>query len=101
LKASYFKIFSVGQGLSNLVCESGVVIETTIMTTMTTNDQLELGFNATQSRIYGRRRETRVARAQWWFAKMRETVANAVDWRTPDPRSEQILFPGANREVQI
>lgn len=71
------------------------------MTTMTNNEQLELGFNATAHRIYGRRRETRVARAQWWFAKMRETVANAVDWRTQDPRAEQILFPGANREVQV
>ena len=37
---------------------------------MTTN-QLELGFNGTQSRIHGRRRETRVTRAKWWFAKMR------------------------------
>jgi hypothetical protein len=71
------------------------------MTTMTNDQQLELGFNATQSRIYGHRRETRVARAQWWFAKMRAAVAGAVDWRTQDPRAEQILFPGANREVQI
>ena len=70
------------------------------MTTMTTNEQLELGFNASQSRIYGHRRETRVARAQWWFARMRETVANAVDWRTQDPHAEQILFPGANRGMQ-
>lgn len=72
------------------------------MTIMTTNQQLELGFNGTQTRIYGRRRETRVARAQWWFAKMRAAVASAVDWQAPGrPPSEQILFPGANREVQV
>ena len=72
------------------------------MTTMTTNQQLELGFNGTQSRIYGRRRDTRVARAHWWFARMREAVANAVDWRaTGGAQPEQILFPGANREVQV
>jgi hypothetical protein len=88
--------------LSNPLCESGVVIETKIMTTMmTTNEQLELGFNATQARIFGRRRETRVARAQWWFARMRAAVANAVDWPNGGPsRPEQILFPGANRELK-
>ena len=39
--------------MSDLACESVVVIETKIMTT---NEQLELGFNATASRIYGRSR---------------------------------------------
>ena len=72
------------------------------MTTMTNNQQLELGFNGTQARICGRRRETRVARGQWWFAQMRAAVAGAADWRTASQsRSEQILFPGANREVQV
>lgn len=72
------------------------------MTTMTDNQQLELGFNGTQTRIYGRRRETRVARAQWWFAQMRAAVASAMDWPAGgQPRAEQILFPGANREVQV
>jgi hypothetical protein len=69
---------------------------------MTNDQQLELGFNATQSRIFGRRRETRVTRAQWWFARMRAAVASAVDWPTPgDQHPEQILFPGANREMQV
>jgi hypothetical protein len=64
--------------------------------------QLELGFNGTQTRIHGRRRELRVARAQWWFAKMREAVANAVDWQTQrEPRSQQFFFPGVNREINI
>ncbi len=69
---------------------------------MTNDQQLELGFNGTQPRIYGPRRETRVARAQWWFTRMRAAVASAADWRAQSPlRSEQILFPGANREMQV
>jgi hypothetical protein len=68
---------------------------------MTTNEQLELGFNGTQTRIFGRRREQRVARGQWWFAKMREAVANAMDWQAQaEPRPEQIWMPGANRELK-
>ena len=59
-------------------------------TTMTTNQQLELGFNATQSRIWGRRRETQMARAQWWFARMREAVANA--WPPETPARPQQLW---------
>lgn len=85
--------------MSNPPCESVVVIDTKIMTT---NEQLELGFNATSARIHGRRRETRVARAQWWFAKMRAAVASAVDWPTQgQQRPEQILFASANREMQL
>jgi hypothetical protein len=69
---------------------------------MTTNEQLELGFNGTQARIFGRKRENRVARGQWWFAKMREAVANAMDWQTAgQPRPEQILFSGANRNLEV
>ena len=69
---------------------------------MTTNEQLELGFNGMPARLFGRRREQRVARAKWWFAKMRETVANAMDWQAVNqPRPEQIWMPGANREVKI
>jgi hypothetical protein len=68
---------------------------------MTTNEQLELGFNGTQTRIFGRRREQRMARAQWWFAKMREAVENAMDWQNAgQPRPEQIWMPGANRELK-
>ena len=71
-------------------------------TTHATNEQLELGFNGTPAPVFSRRRETRVARAQWWFAKMRETVANAMDWQAQtEPRPEQIWMPGANREVKI
>jgi hypothetical protein len=84
--------------LSNRLCEI-VVNERHIMTT---NDQLELGFNGTQTRIFGRRRENRLARGQWWFAKMRATVASAMDWSQENPpRPEQIIFAGTQREVKI
>ena len=67
---------------------------------MTTNEQLELGFNGTQTRVFGRRREMRVARANWWFARMREAVKNA--WQEQaQPRPEQIIFSGVSREVEV
>ena len=66
-----------------------------------TDGQLELGFNGMQSRIYGRPR-TRVTRAQWWFAKMRAAVADAVNWQNEMPsRPEQIWMPGANRSLKV
>ncbi len=68
---------------------------------MTTNEQLELGFNDRQSRIFGRPR-THVTRAQWWFTKMRQAVENAVDWKNEGPaRPEQIWMPGANRSLEV
>lgn len=67
---------------------------------MTTTNQLELGFNGTQSRIHGRRRETRVTRAKWWFAKMREAVQTA--WQDQaQPRPEQIALAGVTREFKV
>jgi hypothetical protein len=73
------------------------------MTTINaTNGQLELGFNGIQPRGLAARREGRIARANWWFAKMRETVAGAMDWQAAgQPRPEQIWMPGANREVKV
>ena len=68
----------------------------------TTNQQLELGFNGTQTRILGRRRESRMARGQWWFARMRQAVENAIDWQATgaEGRPEQTWIPGANRELK-
>jgi hypothetical protein len=67
---------------------------------MTTTNQLELGFNGTQNRIFGRRRKQHVARAKWWFAKMRDAVENA--WQEqPLPRPEQTLFAGVNRSLEV
>ncbi len=69
---------------------------------MTTDKQLELGFNGTSARIFGRRREDRAARAQWWFAQMREAVANAMDWSAQtESRPEQMWMPGANRSLKV
>jgi hypothetical protein len=71
-------------------------------TTNATDGQLELGFNGIQPRAHAARREGRIARANWWFAKMRETVAGAMDWQTQaQPRPEQIWIPGANREMKV
>lgn len=88
--------------MSRVPCQAGVVIEMNIMTTMTNNQQLELGFNGTQARIFGRRREARVARAQWWFAQMRAAVAGTIAWPpTRQTPAEQIVFPGVNREINV
>lgn len=71
-------------------------------TTNTTDGQLELGFNGLPQRADGAKREGRIARANWWFAKMREAVENAMDWQTASqPRPEQIWMPGANRQIKI
>lgn len=72
------------------------------MTTINATDkQLELGFNHSHCAKFAPR-ENRIARANWWFTKMRETVANAMDWSaTAEPRPEQIWIPGATREVKI
>jgi hypothetical protein len=74
----------------------------TIMTTEQTNEQLELGLNAGQRATRTARREDRMARATWWFNKMREVVNGTMDWPPTDaPRPEQTLLPGAYRQVRI
>ena len=71
-------------------------------TTHATNEQLELGFNGSKPRVHAIRREGRIARANWWFAKMRTAVENAIDWRTVnEPRAEQTWMPGTHREVKV
>jgi len=68
---------------------------------MTTNEQLELGLNGASAPLPGRR-ASRIARAQWWFARMHAAVAGAMDWQAQaEPRPQQIWMPGANREVKI
>jgi hypothetical protein len=72
------------------------------MTTNANNEQLELGFGSLPLKSNCGKREGRIARANWWFAKMREAVENAIDWpAASQPRPEQIWMPGANREVKI
>ena len=69
--------------------------------TNATNGQLELGFNGLPPRAAAGR-EGRIARANWWFSRMRAIVENAMDWSAAArPRPEQIWMPGANREVKV
>lgn len=69
---------------------------------MTTNEQLELGFGGIRLRAAVNRHESRVARADWWFARMRQIVDRATDWAAvTEPRPEQIWIPGASREVKV
>lgn len=64
--------------------------------------QLELGLQGARRVSRIARREHRMARAAWWFGKMREVVNGAVDWNSlHQPRPEQILLPGAYREVKV
>ena len=70
--------------------------------TTTNNEQLELGFSGLPPKTISTKREGRIARANWWFAKMREAVADAMDWpAASQPRPVQIWMPGANRAVKI
>lgn len=71
---------------------------------MTTNNQLELGFNSDGQcqGANGLQPHGRIARANWWFARMRNIVENAMDWSAvAEPRPEQIWMPGTNREVKV
>jgi hypothetical protein len=73
---------------------------------MTTNNmtgaQMELGFNGLPPKPKIARREGRIARANWWFAKMHEAVASAMDWEPAGrPPAEQIWMAGANREMKF
>ncbi|HZL79485.1 MAG TPA: hypothetical protein VFC17_11590 [Candidatus Limnocylindrales bacterium] len=69
---------------------------------MTTNEQLELGFNGSQIRPGGAQLTHRMTRAKWWFAQMRLAVAGAMDWQTAaPPRPEQMWMPGANRQLKV
>jgi hypothetical protein len=71
-------------------------------TTHATDRQLELGFNGFKPRGKATRREGRIARANWWFGRMRAIVGRAMDWRAASqPRPEQIWIPGTNREVKV
>jgi hypothetical protein len=71
-------------------------------TTNANNEQLELGFSGLPPKAISAKREGRIARANWWFAKMRDAVENAMDWQAAtQPRPEQIWMPGANRAVKI
>lgn len=92
----------VGQHLSHPSCQN-VAQERLIMTTTNATDgQLELGFNGIKPCAKAAQREGRIARANWWFGRMRNIVEHAMDWPAAgQPRPEQIWMPGANREVKV
>ena len=67
-----------------------------------TVEQLELGISNQVPVNRRGRRENRMARAAWWFNKMRAAVNGAMEWRNPAaPRPEQIFLPGAYRRVEV
>jgi len=64
--------------------------------------QLELGLHGGRRVTRIARRENRMARAAWWFGKMREVVNGTMDWQaTGQARPEQTLLPGSYRQVQV
>ena len=66
------------------------------------SNELELGLNGVKRVTRVARRENRMARAAWWFGKMREAVNGAMDWSSVNqPRPEQTFLPGAYRQVQV
>lgn len=71
------------------------------MTTINNDQQLELGLGGAQRSSRLARRERRMARATWWFSKMREVVNNAVSCPSQSPRPEQTFLPGAYRQIRF
>jgi len=70
--------------------------------TNTINEQLKLGFNGLQMRASAAGCDGRIARANWWFARMRAIVESAMDWSAAaKPRPEQIWIPDASREIKV
>ncbi len=67
---------------------------------MKNNDsQMELGFNNARACQPLTRRQKRLSRASWWFARMRQVVDHAIDWsQPPAPRPEQTCFVQLFRE---
>ncbi len=56
-------------------------------------DQMELRLNGKATRRGRQARQNRRQRAQWWFARMRQVVACAMEWRpAPSARPEQVYM---------
>jgi hypothetical protein len=74
----------------------------TTMTNLTNDQQLELGLSGAPRGTRFARRERRLARAAWWFNKMRAVVNAATACPSENaPRPEQTFLPGAYRQVRI
>jgi len=63
--------------------------------------QMELSFGKAAGCQPANRRQRRIGRANWWFARMREVVDRAFDWQpAPPARPEQIWFADGRRPAQ-
>jgi len=86
--------------MSNPPCQTVAKERFNMTMTNATDNQLELGFNGLLPRASSARREGRIARAGWWFARMRDIVENAME-TTGEPPPEQIWIPGTSRELKV
>jgi hypothetical protein len=74
----------------------------TTITNITNDQQLELGLSGAPRGTRLARRERRLARAAWWFNKMRAVVNAATECPSADaPRPEQVMLPGAYRQIRF
>jgi hypothetical protein len=56
-------------------------------------NQMELSLTGKGARRGRQARQTRRQRAQWWFARMRQVVDSALEWRpAPPARPEQVYM---------
>jgi hypothetical protein len=56
-------------------------------------DQMELTLTGKPMRRSRQARQNRRQRAQWWFARMRQVVEGAMEWRpAPVARPEQVYM---------
>lgn len=67
---------------------------------MNANQQLELGLRGTPSRRSRKAVPARLARAQWWFARMREAVGTAMDWNLDPTVPTQPGFISKQEEIR-
>jgi hypothetical protein len=67
---------------------------------MNTNQQLELGLRGAPLRRSRKAVPARLARAQWWFARMREAVGTAMDWNLDPTVRTQPMFVSEQEEIR-
>jgi hypothetical protein len=67
---------------------------------MNTNQQLELGLRGTPCRRSRQTVPARQARAQWWFARMREAAGTAMDWNLDPAVRTQPRFVSEQQAIR-
>ena len=74
-------------------CGSGKVGEKKGPMNINRIDQMELSLAGKTVRRRHQARQNRLRRAQWWFARMRQVVDSAIEWRPiPAARPEQVYM---------